>query len=123
MRKLVKRRKADCVEDGMIELHLSSEPSSQCYTLLPGILELRQYLILEKKLYFSEDLAFFSHGIDERNQALIPIILERAFPDSHREILRNSNFLPASKATQEGEGSQCGYRVLSKYLWSSSSFE
>jgi hypothetical protein len=83
---IVKRRKADSMEDGMIELHLSSEPSSHFYTLLPGILELLQYLILEKKL----NIAFFSHDIDERNQALIPIILERSFPDSHREIVQKT---------------------------------
>jgi hypothetical protein len=83
---LVKRIKSDSLDGGTFELRLSSESSSHCYILLPGILELLQYLILEKTL----SVAFFSQGIEERNQTLIPIILERAFPDSYREILQKT---------------------------------
>jgi hypothetical protein len=83
---LVKERNSDSLGGGTIELCLSSEASPHFYTLLPGILELLQYLIVNKQL----SIAFFSHGTEERNQILIPIILERAFPDSYREILRKT---------------------------------
>jgi hypothetical protein len=60
--------------------------NNHTYQLIPGILELLLYVVLERKL----SIAFFSRASASRNEFLIPIILEKAFPDSHLEILRKS---------------------------------
>jgi hypothetical protein len=78
-------------EDADIQLNFNAagkgtKEIKQSCNLIPGILELLQYIVLERKLR----MAFFSAARSTRNGMLIPVILEKAFPDSFKEVLANS---------------------------------
>jgi hypothetical protein len=83
-------------EEGIIKLIFTEKDengiemeNNHTYQLISGILELLQYVVLERKL----SIAVFSSASASHNELLIPIILDKAnkaFPDSHPEILRKS---------------------------------
>jgi hypothetical protein len=87
---------ADCIwsrkEEVDADIHLkfssgltSKKDQTQNRDLLPGILELLQYVVRDRNLR----IAFFSSAPAVRNEALIPIILEKAFPTTHEEMVKN----------------------------------
>jgi hypothetical protein len=55
---------------------------TQDWDLIPGILELLQYMTRDRNIR----IAFFSSARAVRNEALIPIIIEKAFPTNHEEF-------------------------------------
>jgi hypothetical protein len=68
-------------EDADIQLNFNAagkgtKEIKQSCNLIPGILELLEYIVLEKKLRID----FFRAARSTRNELLIPIILEKAFP-------------------------------------------
>jgi hypothetical protein len=54
--------------------------------VIPGVYEMLQYVKIGK----GQQMAFFSAGVKERNEALVPLLLKNAFPDDHERILSES---------------------------------
>jgi hypothetical protein len=54
--------------------------------VIPGVYEMLQYVKVGKK----QQIAFFSAGVKERNEALVPLLLKNAFPIDHEWIVSES---------------------------------
>jgi hypothetical protein len=72
--------------DIQLKFKLSENSNELTLNILPGMIELLQYVLQEQKLR----IAFFSSAPAIRNEVLIPIILRKAFPHHHEEMLANS---------------------------------
>jgi hypothetical protein len=57
------------------------------FHVIPGVYELLQYLKNGKET----QIAFFSGGVKGRNEVLVSILLQKAFPDDHERILGESS--------------------------------
>jgi predicted secreted acid phosphatase len=57
------------------------------WNVIPGVYEMLQYV----KIGNGKQIAFFSAGVKERNEALVPVILKNAFPNDHERILFYQN--------------------------------
>lgn len=70
-----------------VDLRQYGGPNGPMYHwILPGTPQLLRYVIVEKQL----PVAFFSYGPRERNEAIVPVILQRVFPDSYQTILSST---------------------------------